>query len=612
MTQRKPRDYQAAACDHLWAAVHNSPEENPLVIMPTGTGKSYTMALFISGLLLQYPSIRIASVVHVKELIEGNYQTLIDTLPAAPAGVYSSGLKRWETRQITFCGIDSIYNKADLLGKIDFLLVDEAHRISDKDKTKYGRFIGDLREKNPNLVVVGFTATGFRLGQGMLTEGDHPLFDRVVFDLSDGDAFVWMVKQGYLIRPVPKRPSVEVDSSMVRIQSGEFKSGEAAAAFEEQDILVRAVDEIIQSGQDRRKWLIFAQSIEHTELISDMFADRGYNVPFVHSKIPGGRDEVIKAFKNDPEVRGLVNKDILTTGFDFSGIDLIGALRMTNSPGLWVQMVGRGTRPIYAPGFDITTQEGRLQAIENSYKHDCLVLDFAGNTRRLGPINYPSIPKHRKKGLGGQAPVRECPQCHELVHISLAECPGCGYEFPREIKIGHKASEVSLVLDEDPNNFKPPEKEYGIFPIQNMVATEHHKKGVADTSMRVDYFCGIRRFSTWVFFEKPMNSFPWRRSSDWWKLHGGKTHVPATTAEAIKRFAELTPPKFIKVWLNTKYPEIEAYDFTDSAFKLPDSLGGGIPFKIAEGQCPAQIAGCPAKESDERADALLREMFNDE
>jgi len=70
----------------------------------------------------------------------------------------------------------------------------------------------------------------------------------------------------------------------------------------------------------------------------------------------------------------MVNVGVLTTGFDFPEIDLIIMLRPTNSPVLWVQMLGRGTRP--ADG-----------------KENCMVLDFAGNTPRLGPINDPMIPK---------------------------------------------------------------------------------------------------------------------------------------------------------------------------------------------------------------------------
>jgi superfamily II DNA or RNA helicase len=41
---------------------------------------------------------------------------------------------------------------------------------------------------------------------------------------------------------------------------------------------------------------------------------------------------------------GLVNCDVLTTGFDAPCIDAIAILRATMSPGLFAQIVGRGLR----------------------------------------------------------------------------------------------------------------------------------------------------------------------------------------------------------------------------------------------------------------------------
>src|SRR4029079_8138707 len=105
------------------------------------------------------------------------------------------------------------------------------------------------------------------------------------------------------------------------------------------------------------------------------------------------------------EVRALVNNNILTTGYDDPTIDLIMVLRPTMSVVLWVQMLGRGTRPVFPPGYDSETLEQRMAAIMASGKFDCLVLDYAGNTRRLGPINDPVIPAPPKSKGTRDAPV---------------------------------------------------------------------------------------------------------------------------------------------------------------------------------------------------------------
>jgi DNA repair protein RadD len=108
---------------------------------------------------------------------------------------------------------------------------------------------------------------------------------------------------------------------------------------------------------------------------------------------------------------------VLTTGFDYPDIDLIAMLRPTLSASLYVQMAGRGLRP-------------------KSHTDHCLVLDFAGVVQTHGPITNVNIEdKSKKRGEGsGEAPVKMCDQCHEILHISVPVCPACSYEFPKEEK----------------------------------------------------------------------------------------------------------------------------------------------------------------------------------
>jgi DNA repair protein RadD len=106
----------------------------------------------------------------------------------------------------------------------------------------------------------------------------------------------------------------------------------------------------------------------------------------------------------------LTTVNVLAVGFDYPDIDLIVMLRPTMSPGLYVQMAGRGMRP-------------------KSHTDHCKVLDFAGVVAMHGPITAVQIPD--KKGAeGGQAPVKTCPQCEEICHASVRSCPACGWSFP--------------------------------------------------------------------------------------------------------------------------------------------------------------------------------------
>lgn len=579
MAQVVPRDYQMGATAAWWSHIHNTPNRNPLLLLPTGLGKSLVGAMCTWQLLDAYPHLRIMHLTHVKELIAGNYRALKSLWPAAPAGIYSAGLNERDTRsQIIYAGIGSVAKRPATFGKVDFVFIDEAHMVSDEESAQYVKFITALRARNPNLIVTGLTATGFRMKMGMLTDGE--MFDDVCFDMSSGDNFVWAINQGYLIRPVTLETGLSLDSSKVKITAGEFANADASAAMHEQNIIERAVDITIRLGveQNRREWLTFAQSIEDAEMIADMFTYKGYPHAAVHSERKDG-DEVLEAFRKG-EYRGVVNMGRLTTGYDQPGIDLLCFLRLTRSPGLWVQMNGRGTRPSWVghighnggpPLYDINTLEGRKASILASHKQTCLVLDFCGNLERLGPINYPQLPKKRGQG-GGEAPVRTCPACGAKHHVSVTVCTECGYEFPPPERVQLEASTSEIVIDL--SNLPMPEpKKFDIFGVNRMVCSVNKgKKGKLDT-MRVDYFCGVNRFSTWISILHAEGSFPLRKAQEWWAEHGGGK-LPDTIEEALEKVSTLRIPKFIRVWTNTTFPEIKEYDFRGTRFELPPEAGG--------------------------------------
>lgn len=593
---KQPRDYQMDAHNALINYIHEPANygKNPLVVEATGLGKSLNIAMFMWHMLNAYPHLRMMQLCHVKELVEGNYKELLGMWPAAPAGIYAAGLNRTDTRaQLTFAMINSVAKRPATFGHIDFLVIDEAHRLSPNDSAMYSKFIAALKQKNPNLIVVGYTATDFRMGQGMLTDGE--LFDEVVYNIGGGESFLWAVEQGYLIRPVPTDPGFQLDDTGIGLSAGDFNTSEASAALEEQDILERAVDYTIKvSAEEGRKCgITFAQSIDHAELIADMFTYKGWPTEAVHSK-RNDRDEVLKVHK-EGGLWGVTNKDVLTTGWNNPILDILIALRLTRSPGLWVQMVGRLTRPSWggnyhfghnggpplddSGSFNLGTKEGRLLSIASSHKFTGRVLDFVGNTERLGPINYPNIPRRRGKG-GGEQPVRTCHQCEPATyhHVSVKVCPECGFEFPVNQVLRTEASSAELVSATNPLGLPVPkkvEKEFKVYGVHQMICTHNVGKDKADgtkkpDTMKVAYRSGYTTLNAWICFEHPEGNFARRKAEQWWRDHGGQGAAPTTVAEALELADTLTKPKFINVWANTKFPEITAYDFEGTRFEPID------------------------------------------
>lgn len=566
------RDYQEAAVQAVWSYFEAGGTGNPIIALGTGTGKSLINAELIRGMTAAFPQTSILCLTHVKELIENNHKTLIEHAPHLDSltGVYSAGLGKREHAQIAFAGIQSVYKYPVKYRSTDIVIIDECHLVGTDQNSRYIDFLSKLRSYNPKLKVIGLTATPFRLGLGMLTDGD--LFDEVIFDITTGDGFVWMIQSGYLSPLHPKRPKTELNTDEIRMAGGEFVAKDVSQAFEDQHVIVDALQETLETGVGREHVLVFASSIDHVDKITQWLCDAGETAVAVHSKLPASqRDENVEAFKAG-RVRFLVNQNILTTGFDAPFIDMIVMLRPTQSPGLWVQMLGRGTRPVYAPGFDLTTWEGRRAAIEAGPKPDgCLVLDFVGNTGRLGPINYPQRPKRRGSGTG-DPPVRECPVCFEMVHISEAVCPSCGFEFPKREKIADTASTEELVRY-GKEVAAPPIEEHEVLSI---TATRHKKAGKPD-SVKVHYYCDNgQTYYVWVGFDHE-HGFVRQKARGWWKAHRAETlyDEPQTTDDLLNVFDEqVRKPQTVRVQRNGKFYEVLGYDFTGDGFGPPSNLGG--------------------------------------
>ena len=524
---------------------------NPITAMPTGTGKSVVIARIIRTMFQNWPYVRIMMLTHDKRLIEQNAERLVSFWPTAPVGVYSAGLKSRDTiSPILFGGLQSVRGAIEkdpnAFGWRDLILIDECHLLSPDDTTGYQRIINTLKLQNPNLKVAGFSATPFRMKQGMLTD-EGGLFTDICYDLTSFDAFNRLVVEGYIAPLVPKRTSSEINLTNVKRAGGEFNLGQLQTATDE--VTEAAVKETIYYGQDRRCWLLFAAGVDNAELTANLMQSFGVECYAVHSKLPEKvNDERIKAHKAG-ELRAIVNNGMLTTGYDNPPIDLIGMLRATLSVGLWVQMLGRGTRP-----FDwnklTPKQQAELWRFEGYVKSNGLVLDFARNTPRLGPINDPRIPRKPGKG-GGDAPVRICEQCGVYNHASARQCCCCGVEFKFDIKIFKSAGNDDLM--------RSSQSEIKRLPVAKVIYNLHEKKNEAGEllsppSIRVSYFAGVKRYDEWVCLEHP--GLPGKRARDWWKQRHA-SDPPPTTFQALQHVSELRQPKFIRVQISKGvYPEI--------------------------------------------------------
>ena len=334
------RPYQFAAIDAIYRYFADN-AGNPLIVLPVGTGKSLVLASFSARAIADWADTRILIITHVKELIAQNYAEMIRLWPDAPAGIYSAGLNKRDLHaQILFAGIQSIHKRAYDIQRCDLALIDECHLCPRTSDTMYRRFLGDLTSINPHLKVIGFTATPYRLDSGMLHEGDGALFTDIAYEAGVAE----MIAQGYLCEVVPKRTATQLDTTGVGSRGGEFIPGQLEAACDVAAVTEGAVDEIVRYGADRGSWLVFCAGVRHAEHVRDAIKERGFSCEAILGETASAeRAEVIAAFKRG-DIRCLTNANVLTTGFNAPGVDLIAMLRPTKSVGLYVQMIGRGTR----------------------------------------------------------------------------------------------------------------------------------------------------------------------------------------------------------------------------------------------------------------------------
>jgi DNA repair protein RadD len=399
------RDYQVRSIEMLydWMRANTG---NACLVLPTGAGKSHIVAALCKDALQNWPETRVLMLTHVKELIEQNAEKMRQHWPNAPMGIYSASVGRKDLGEpITFGGIQSLRTKAAQIGHIDLILVDECHLISHKDEGGYRALISDLTAINPSLRVVGLTATPWRLGHGLIT--DKPaIFD----DLIEPVSIEELIAKGNLAPLRSKLTKMKLDVSNVHKRGGEYIESELQAAVDTDPQNQAVVDEVISLAGNRTSWLFFCAGVQHAEHIKDCLIARGITAATVTGETPKAeRARLLRDFKTK-RITALTNANVLTTGFDAPDTDMIVMLRPTMSPVLYVQMAGRGLRP-------------------KSHTDHCLVLDFAGVVGRHGPVTAVNPPK-RKGDKEGDAPVKVCDHCFELVHISAKVCPACGEAFP--------------------------------------------------------------------------------------------------------------------------------------------------------------------------------------
>ena len=570
MIKKKHQDraYQQEIEDAIFEFLFNE-KGNPVAASPGGTGKSYVMAKMIKRFVTEWPGTRVIQLAQDAKLLDQNSNELLHLWPTAPCGIYSAGLKQRDTRSsIIFAGIQSCAKRAAEFGFLDIAIVDECDQVSPKDETLYQMFFTEMKRINPKARIIGLTATPYRLGTGCLTNLD--LWDKVVIDLTKTERFNWFMEERFLKPLVTKKPSMEIDITNITMKGGDFDEKSMQEAADKDDLNKAVVEECVRYGADRKHWLIFASGVEHGHKLAKLFNARGVPTVMLSGKDTVATREDGEAKFRSGEYRCLINVGLYGRGWNFVDLDMIVWVRATQSCALWVQGCVRGTRI-------------------SSHAENCLVLDFAGNIRRLGPINNPVVPQPRRKGDGekGEAPVKECPECHSYLHTRTMICPDCGYVFPPPKTIKETADTAEILAKS--KNSEPLVEDFRVRSIRYKPALS--KKNTY--YLKVSYGVGTANFHEYMFFDSS-NGMLQRKNKNWWLHRGGNLPIPTGTDEAADRAnRELNIPTIVTVDISKKYPDVLGCSFDPEA-KLHDDDEELEMFDSSKCTCsnPPHIAPC--------------------
>lgn len=560
--------YQADAVDSVfawWAAgrIH----EDPLIIMPTGSGKTIVFSTLIKRLLTSYHDVSILVLAHRQKLISQAEQKLLTVWPDAPVGIYAASLKRREIRKITIASRDSIVHALDDIGQFTFVIIDEAHRISTQANTgQYQKLISALRKRYRHLVVIGFTATPFRADyyqdqdalSGKKTQkrtkliyGEGKLFAGVCYQAHVLD----LIQCGYLSVIKSIKPETgQINTDNLKVTTGDFNESELEKHAMECGLIQAQVEEWILNAyaRGRKSSVFFCVSIVHAQEVTEVLKQQAIDARIVHGKMKQHEHtEVLTAFDRG-EFPALVSVEMLIEGWDCPRVDCVVLLRATRSLVFYHQMVGRGLRLFHC-------------------KQDCFVMDFGGNIERHGPIDRADPEK-----------TKVCKKCLARILIEYRECPVCGavqYEEKPAIEeppphdpkeggsLGVSKPQYGGIISTELVPAKPTTPQYETYDVVDVGYQIATSMNTGSQYLRLYYYSSdYTRFSENLMIG--YDGYAGVKALKKWQQLTVSNELPNTARQAIEMLdngiVALRTPTQITVDLSTKYRNILQFYFESS------------------------------------------------
>ncbi len=387
------RPYQQLSVDGVFERWRT--DGSTMIVLPTGTGKSVCFSAIMDRRIQERPDERILVLAHREELILQAMRHAQNV--GLKAGIEMGGQRArdepvvistvqtqaaWSRCRACFGeGCDDCHGRGkrrrfQRFQPRDFstVIIDEAHHAV----AETYRVCTAWYQQNPRLKILMVTATPKRTDE----VGLHNVCESVAYEMDLKQA----ITEGWLTPIRQQFITVDgLDLSRVKTRKGDLAEGEREQAFlgetdAEEEMLLHAITYPTIEAAKGRRTLVFAAGQEHAEKLTAAFnAYEGIEAEFVIDKTDRAeRRKIIQRFR-DGRTQILVNCMVFTEGFDVPDAAVCANARPTKSASLYQQMIGRVTRPEAGVVDGLDTDEDRREAIANSGKPHCLVLDFTGD-----------------------------------------------------------------------------------------------------------------------------------------------------------------------------------------------------------------------------------------
>lgn len=284
-----PRDYQQEALDALEKGRTGQPGLRQLVALPTGAGKTIVGALDIKRVVEQTGKGAIF-MAHRDELITQPAKKIPLVWPDATIGRVKAKDNELG-RQVTVASVQTVSRDkrlAQLIEAQDYslLYVDEAHHAT---AATYRKIIDTLCAANPDMVVVGLTATPVRADGTKMKE----VFSEVTYHKSMLD----LIQAGYLSDLKLQQVALDVSIDGVPRRQGDLKTSEIRKVLIDDDIMDSMVDSWKKYAAPRRT-IVFAVDVAHATRLAAHFNAHGVKSTCIYGDLDTEkRRERLKGFQ---------------------------------------------------------------------------------------------------------------------------------------------------------------------------------------------------------------------------------------------------------------------------------------------------------------------------